>query len=335
MAEYKVCKYSPEDYEQWQDFVSHGVNATLFHEQKFISYHPEGKFDDHSLMVYKKDELFSVFPAALLIRADKKVLKSHPGTSYGGCAFAKGSTLKDVYTTLEAIENYANQSGISRIEFRQAPKIFLTQPFDQLDFSLVRLNYEREDEELSTCYPLSSYKDVSVDDMAMQFENVGRNKVRKNVRKAVRRGLTFRQLEKSEHKAYYDILLDNLVRHEATPAHSFEDIEKLIELYPDRVRLYGVFVDGNMAAGYLIFNINHIGWHVFYGSLDYKYQKERPTTYGLFMLLKTLADEGYEYLNMGISTEDGGKKINWGLFDFKESFNGTGIIRTYWSKNIE
>jgi len=334
MSNYTVEKYSSEHYDEWQDFVRMSVNGTLFHEQKFLSYHDEGKFEDCSLMIYKKDELIAVFPAAVLQRGDKRVLKSHPGTSYGGAIFSTLAKLKEVMAVQSAIEEYAKANGISRVEFRQAPKIFVEMPFDQLDFSLVQLGYEREDQELSTCYPLLEYRDIPIEDMVKLFENDGRNKVRKNVRKAIRAGLEFRELDNSEIEKYYDILLDNLVRHDAKPAHSLADIKKLKELYPERVRLYGVFVDGDMAAGYLIFNINSIGWHVFYGSMNYKYQVERPTTFGLFMLLKVLADKGYEYLNMGISTEDGGKIVNWGLLDFKESFNGTGIIRTYWSKDL-
>lgn len=334
MSNYKVEKYSSEHYGEWQDFVRMSVNGTLFHEQKFLSYHDEGKFEDCSLMLYCKDELIAVLPAAVLQRGDKKVLKSHPGTSYGGLVFGTIPKLKEVIDCINAVEEYARNNNISRFEFRQAPKIFLSTPIDQIDFALVQLGYEREDQELSTCYPLLEYRDIPIEDMVKLFENDGRNKVRKNVRKAIRTGLEFRELDNSEIEKYYEILLDNLVRHDAKPAHSLADIKKLKELYPERVRLYGVFVAGNLAAGYLIFNINSIGWHVFYGSMDYKYQVERPTTFGLFMLLKTLADEGYEYLNMGISTEDGGRVVNWGLLDFKESFNGTGIIRTYWSKNL-
>ena len=42
----------------------------------------------------------------------------------------------------------------------------------------------------------------------------------------------------------------------------------------------------------------------------------------------------YKYLNYGISTENSGKYINESLLSFKESFNGIGVIRTYWQKEI-
>jgi hypothetical protein len=335
MATYEIVKYSIEKFDEWQHFVLNSANGSLFHEQRFIGYHQEGKFEDSSLMIYKNGTLCAVFPAALLRRAGKSILKSHPGTSYGGVVFSKLEKLQTVIDVQSAIEDYAKNIGIDRIEFRQAPKIFLKKPFDQLDFAFVQLGYAREDQELSTCYPLADYHHLPLDKMLGLFSNEGRNKVQKNVRKALRNGLEFRELSETEFDTYYKILLENLVRHKATPAHSLADIRKLKQLYPDRVRLYGVFKEGAMAAGYLIFNINQIGWHVFYGSMNYLYQADRPTTHGLFMLLKTLADQGYAYLNMGISTEDGGKIVNWGLLDFKESFNGTGIIRTYWSKELQ
>lgn len=334
MSNYKVIKYSSLYYVEWQGFVHKSVNGTIFHEQKFLSYHEDGKFEDYSLLVYENELLIALFPAAKIERNGKIVLKSHPGTSYGGLV-CKYETLKKVIEIHQAIENYAKSNGFSRIEFRQAPKIFLRKIFDQFDFALITLGYVREDQELSTCYDLSRFYDVAFEGMIDYFDNKGRNKVKKNIKKALRNGLQFRELLDSEIPEYYEMLLDNLKRHNVTPAHSLVDIIKLKNLYSHRVRLYGVFVKGKMAAGYLLFNINDFGWHVFYGSMNYEFQEDRPTTYGLFMLLYTYSHKREEYLNMGISTENGGRDINWGLLEFKESFRGLGIMRTYWSKDLK
>lgn len=318
----------------WDDFVEDSINGTIFHEQKFISYHKKGKFQDNSLLFYSGNQIISIFPAAIVIKNGKKVLKSHPGTSYGGFVLSKRKNLKLNFELIYALEKYSKKNKVDLIEFRHSPPIFRKESLDQLDFALLHNGYKRLDEELSTCFELTRYRDMNESDVLDCFNKFGRSKPKKNINKAIREGLSFRILQESEYKKYYEILCKNLTKHKASPVHSFEDIFKLKALYPKRVELYGVFLEDKMIAGYLIFQINKIGRHIFYGSVDYNYQEYRPTSYGLFKLIKTFADAGDVYLNMGISTEDGGKIINWDLFAFKESFNGTGTLRTYWQKNL-
>jgi hypothetical protein len=333
MGQITVSKYDPSDQEIWDKFVQNSINGTIFHEQKFISYHGD-KFDDCSLIFYKNNEIIALFPAAIINKINKMVLKSHPGTSYGGFVINKSLQLKNIFELIDILEKYCKNKNIEIIEFRHSPNIFRECPLDQIDFALSSNNYKRIDEELSTCYKLDIYKGKSENECVNLFQNYGRSKARKNIRKAIRAGLIFRELKENEYKIYYEILVENLKKHNSKPVHSLEEIKLLKRLYPKRINLYGVFKDENLAAGYLIFNINKIGNHIFYGSINYKYQMHRPTSFGLFKLIQTLSDQGHEYLNMGISTEDGGKIINWDLFDFKESFNGTGILRYYWQKKL-
>lgn len=334
MAVFKAVKYS-DNLIDWDKFISESLNGTLFHESKFISYHSKEKFNNFFVIIYKNLTPFALFPAAIVEKEDQKILKSHPGTSYGGLVFKSTPKLKEVFDTLNALESFAKQNNIKAIEFRQSPKIFLKCELDQIDFALLHNSYSRIDEELSTCYKLDYYKDKTIDEMLLLFDRTGRNKVRKNVKKSLKNKLEFREFGFDEIQDYYSILCSNLTKHKTNPVHSLEELIKLKTLYPKRVRFFGVYHNNKMIAGYLIFNINSKGNHVFYGSLDYNYQHLRPTSYGLFMLLHTFAQEGLEYLNMGISTEGGGRIINWELFDFKESFNGTGILRTYWKKELK
>lgn len=334
MSEFTLKKYSNNYKNIWDDFVKNSINGTIFHEQKFISYH-KNKFNDSSLLFYKNGKLITVFPAAIIEKNNKIILKSHPGTSYGGFVLNDTLALKDVFEIIKLLEQFCNDNNIEIIEFRHSPNIFRKLPIDQLDFALSFNNYSRIDEELSTCFPLEAYKSLEIEKMIDLFDNSGRSKAKKNISKAIKEGLLFRELVESEYENYYDILCSNLKKHNAQPVHSFKEINLLKKLYPKRIRLYGVFKERELAAGYLIFNINQLGNHIFYGSINYKFQEFRPTSYGLFMLMNTFANEGDQYLNMGISTEDGGKIINWNLFAFKESFNGTGINRYYWQKILK
>ncbi len=108
----------------------------------------------------------------------------------------------------------------------------------------------------------------------------------------------------------------------------------LIQLFPQRILTFGVFEGVALIGGFVLFEINPGKWHIFYSVMDYEYSKQNPLHFGLYQLFCWARTNKYTYLNYGISTEDRGKVINWGLLKFKESFGGNAVIRTYWSKNL-
>lgn len=61
-----VRPYSPNDAEHWDSFVWQSNNGTFFHLQRFLSYHPEGRFTFHHLLFYRGTTLLAVLPAALM-----------------------------------------------------------------------------------------------------------------------------------------------------------------------------------------------------------------------------------------------------------------------------
>lgn len=320
-----------EHYKIWDDFVNKSYNGTIFHLRKFINYHPKDRFNDCSLLIYDKDKLISVFPAAILEKNGEKTLKSHPGTSYGGPVIDKNISIKESYDIIRSLENFVAENNISNIEFRIAPKIYNKYPTDQLDFALVRNDYIREDEELSTCYYLPDYLNKSDDEILSMFSS----NTRRNIKKSLKSGLSFGIIDtESGIKEFHDILTENLTKHNTKPVHSLDELIYLNNEFGDRINIFAVWKDKEMLSGTLVLKINDVANHIFYSAVNYNYQEIRPVNYGVFMLLKHLACKGDKYLNYGISTEDGGKFINWGLFKFKEGFAGHGILRTYWKKNF-
>ena len=80
---FEIQRYNTTDQSAWDTFVPRGNNGTLFHLRAFLNYHPENRFTDHSLLIKKRDKLFSVFPAAEKKIGEKTHLVSHPGASVG------------------------------------------------------------------------------------------------------------------------------------------------------------------------------------------------------------------------------------------------------------
>ena len=59
-------------------------NSTFLFHRDFMDYHQD-RFDDYSLLIFKKEKLIAVFPANKI----DEILYSHQGLSYGGLVFYK------------------------------------------------------------------------------------------------------------------------------------------------------------------------------------------------------------------------------------------------------
>ncbi|MCX6146622.1 MAG: hypothetical protein NTW25_05140 [Candidatus Kapabacteria bacterium] len=327
---YEIKKYSASDSIIWDKFVNNSINGTIFHERNFLNYHPVNRFKDNSLLFLEKGNLKSIFPAALIEKDGFKILKSHPGSSYGGLVIDRNLGVKKSFELVESLNEYAKNNKFDQIEFRQAEKIFNQTPCDELDFALLHNGFFREAEELSTCYDLTKYYGKKSADILSSFDIKARNKFRQSLKY----NLKSRILNYNEVDSFYNLVEQNLKKHNAKPVHSAEDMKFLLNTYPERIKILGVFENDELIAGYFIFNINQLGWHIFYASLDYQKAELRPLNFGYINLVEYVISQGGKYLNYGISTENGGKIINWNLFEFKEAFAGSSILRTYWIKKI-
>ena len=117
-------------------------------------------------------------------------------------------------------------------------------------------------------------------------------------------------------------------------ASSLEELKELRNMFPERKFVLGVYHENKLVGGYTVFTTSEEVLHIFYAALDYEYQIYRPLNVGLARLMQIGIERDLKFLNYGISTENGGKDINWGLFRFKEDFGGSGALRTYWVKDV-
>lgn len=319
----------------FDEFIDHSINGTIFHKQKFLAYHGDDKFVDNSLLFYSKNKLIAVFPAVKLrTKENQLILKSHAGSSYGGLILCDIIGISDTFLLIESLICYAKENNFNAIEFRLSEKIFYKKNLDTLDFCLLHKGFFREAEELSNAVDLKQFKNLNFDDYLNSFSNNSKNKVLRNYRVAQKYFLTsgFSSLE-SEVVEFYTILEKTLQKFKVTPVHSLPEIFTLLQTCSE-IRLFIVKYENKIIAGQFVFDVNSQGSHMFYNALDYDYKHTRAANFGMVNLIYQLTKENKKYYNLGISTENSGKIINYGLFDFKESFNSEGVIRTYWKKQL-
>ena len=64
MIKISIERFSSALEQEWGDFVKRSSNGTIFHERKFLSYHIDRSFNDHSLVIRDNDQVIAVLPAA-------------------------------------------------------------------------------------------------------------------------------------------------------------------------------------------------------------------------------------------------------------------------------
>ena len=93
----QVKEYTEDHHKAWDEFIrTASRNGGIFQERDFLSYHPEGKFKDASLLFFEKGTLIAVFPAAIVSENGKEKVVSHPGSSCGGLIFQYSASLQQV-----------------------------------------------------------------------------------------------------------------------------------------------------------------------------------------------------------------------------------------------
>src|SRR5690606_22097415 len=159
-----------------------------------------------------------------------------------------------------------------------------------------------------------------------------RSEARTAVKKAIRQNVIVKETDRFAE--YYEILKKNLkLRHNVNPTHSLDELLNLKHLFPDKIRLWGAFIEDTLIAGVCNFNVNDQVVLAFYISHREDYQEYRAVNLLFYEIMKKYQSEGFRFLDFGIFTVN--MDPNWGLARFKENFGARGIFRDTFFKELK
>lgn len=300
----------------WNDFVEKSDNGTIFHRKDFLSYHPPKRFKDNSLVFLKKEKLFALFPAVDIELNDERILYSHRGASYGSFVYESSLNIKDAFNLVELLVDYAKKKKFDKIILTLPPVIYCSKLSNYIDFALYRNGFQYLKREISSV--------VSLDFEDDQLIDTYRPEARTALKKALKSGVEIAETERFQE--YYEILKNNLkMRHNVNPTHSLDELLKLKNTFPTRIRLFGAFYKSKLIAGVCNFSANSKVVLAFYISHNEDYQEYRPVNLLFYEIMRRYKNEGFKYLDFGIFTVN--MEPNWGLGRFKENFGARGIFR--------
>ncbi len=315
--------FSASDTLVWEQFVATANNGTLFHERKFLNYHPPGRFKDHSLMIEKDGKLKALFPAVELQTENGLELISHQGSSYGGIIVQQNLSFQESYDFVEAIYKYAKEAGFSRIQMTLPPAIYQHTVSNYLDFSLIKHGFSYKKRDVSSMLNIEPSPDMNLKRFAASHRTA--------VRKAIKQGVSIR--ESGDWPEFYALLKENLkIRHNVQPTHTLEELLQLKELYPDKIRLFGAYWEEKLIAGVVNFSVNKDVVLAFYISHIEAFQHLRAVNLLFYEIISWCHEHSFKYLDFGIFTVN--MEPNFGLARFKENFGASGVFRDTFELNF-
>lgn len=294
---------------EWNNAVEMSKNGTFLFNRSFMEYHSD-RFCDCSLMFFDKSKCLACLPA----NYDKSAsaVYSHQGLTYGGFVLlprVSGSQVMEIFSL--ASDYFRSELGAQTLYYKPVPHIYSRYPSEEDLYALFRVDARLVARGLSSAVRLSS---------RLSFAELRR----RGMRKAKASGLQV--VCGGDVDAYWHVLDDTLMScHSVHPVHTASELHLLMGRFPDKIRLYTVVSrEGILLGGCLLFVDKRVV-HVQYIAAS----PEGKSCGALDLLFYHLINEvGFEqeYLDFGISTENGGKVLNEGLLFQKEGFGGRGVV---------
>lgn len=304
---FEVKQYTQEKAQEWNEFIEDSRQGTFLFNRSYMDYHAD-RFQDASLMIYRKGQLYALLPANRL----GDTLYSHQGLTYGGLITKKQSTTAEICEVFIKINEYLYHSGVQRVIYKPTPWIYHCYPGEE---DLYTLTY--------ICHAQLTSRDISSTipfDSRIKFSESRRS----GIRKATRAGVTVR--ESKDLATFWDILDKNLTNKYAThPVHSLEELTLLHSRFPNSIRLFMAYNNKGIAiGGTIIYEMPRVV-HSQYISAS----PEGKRLGAIDLLFDYILNDVYAnhkgFFDFGKSTEEEGKILNTTLIFQKEGFGGRGV----------
>jgi Acetyltransferase (GNAT) domain len=324
MLNLTVRPYQSSDRDIWDAFVEASNNGTMFHLQRFLDYHPEGKWQWHHVMIHDGDRLVAVVPGGI---NGKGEFWSPTGASYGGIVTADISFEKSL-AIVDAFRDYCRSVGIVHAYLIPPPLIYTLNTSQHSEYAML---YRKADFELHYISHAIDLKRGT--DFLDFFDQTARKSVRKILRE---QQITIR--DSDDYETFHRILTENKARHGAKATHSLDDLLRLRQLVPDKLKLMMVYHGDEAIAGSLLFLANSKVVLCFYNMLRYEYEHLRPIYLVMYETVRWAEANGYGWVDIGVSqdTKDPNPMTpSLGLIAFKERFDARGILRSTYHLTME
>lgn len=318
-----VVKYTQDLKNDWNSFLNSSKNSTFLFNRNFLDYHAD-RFRDHSLLVLNdNNQILAVLPANI---TDENILISHQGLTYGGLVIKKDEKLVNVVQFFREILLFLHNQRIDTLLYKEMPSFYNTLPSNEHQYIMFLTDAELYRKDITITVELNN-------ELIFQKRRI------RAIKTAEKTGIVIEE-EQSFELFWKNILVPNLLkRFKVKPVHTIEEITFLHNLFPNNIKQFNAYLNGEIMAGVTIFETSLVAHAQYIGTSE-----EGRGNGSLDFLFYHLAKKIYtnkKYLDFGICNENEGRLINQGLLEWKEGFGGKAYphnfykIRTANFKHLE
>ena len=308
-----IKRYSSEDFNIWNDFVKIAKNSLFMHDRNFMEYHAD-RFEDNSLLFYDDDELIALLPA----NKNDESLISHGGLTYGG--FITNAKMKQ-YKMLECfdvLKEYMTQNSFSSFVYKIIPYCYYTNPAQEDLYALFINNAQ-----------ILKIEPASVIDFRYPIKLPKGRKAQ--ISRAKREGVVIELSEDFE--TFIELENSVLSEHHNTKAvHTGEELKLLHSRFPNNIALYSANYKGNMIAGAVVFVYDNV-IHTQYLAANEIAREIGALDLCISEIISKFSTSK-QFLDFGISSENGGLVLNKGLISQKEGFGARTLVYQTWELKV-
>lgn len=304
---FDIIQYTQDKAVEWNQFIARSKNGTFLFDRAYMDYHSD-RFQDHSLMVYRREKLYALLPA----NADEHgVWWSHRGLTYGGLVMdehCRAAEIRDIFLLLN---DYLTKHDFQKVIYKHIPWIYSLLPSEEDLFALTNI-----------CHAIIRSRDIT--SVVFLRHPLPFSTLRKRgVKKALKEGLTIE--EGNDYAAYWRLLEETLqLRHQAKPVHSLSEIQLLQSRFPKNIRLFVVRKGVEIIGGTVLY-VNGKTVKTQYIATNEEGRRSGALDLMFLQLLRMFTAEGLEYFDFGTSNLVRNDDLHDTLIFQKEGFGGRAV----------
>jgi len=305
----RVTSYESADRKRWDDVVRVSKNGTFLLERDYLEYHSD-RFVDRSLLVWDDESLLALLP----LSERNGQCSSHGGLTYGGFVTSARMSVATMLEVFEATRRHLLDAGVASIVYKPVPHIYHRFPAEEDLYALFRYDARLIRVDASTtCSPT---------------ERAPMAKGRKwAVGKATRASVVVEPSTSfAEFIDFANVQLQG--KYDTSATHTGAELELLAKRFPENIKLWTVRIDGELAAGVVVYETPMVAHAQYISSSD----KGREVFAQDAIVDRLLTHEyaSKRWFDFGISTEEHGRFLNAPLSANKESWGARTTVYAWY-----
>jgi hypothetical protein len=305
----EVVAYEAGRKREWDEFVADAKNGVFLFRRDYVEYHAD-RFPDASLMFYEAGRLAALLPAT----EAGGVLSSHGGLTFGGVVAGEGMKVGLMLEVFDAMRERLRARGVARVVYKAVPHIYHRAPAEEDLYALFRHGARLTRRDVSATLDMAA---------RLPFSKGRAYSIKKAQRLGFEVGRSF------DFEKFMAIEEEHLrEKYDARPVHTAAEIGMLAGRFPDHIKLFAAHRGGEMQAGVIVYESERVAHAQYIGSTPAGREGGAPD-----LIMGYLINDYYarkKYFDFGISTEEGGRRLNDGLIENKQGFGARAVVYDFY-----